>query len=198
MTKEFYILLGILLLTGLGIGVTVSLHDDTVRKSKLDEVQQSVALELRNKSLRFFRQRALYDAEANLRRLIKINPDDREMMLLYGRVLFETGRSDEAEKIFRKILSFAPYDSGARNNLAVALLMRHQYEAALREFTTAARSELAQEYAVPNVRTAQLAAQWMKNGEKFVIAMNARKIYQRCPGAITVILLRTPEQAVVK
>ena len=196
MSKEFYILLAMMLLTGFGIGVVVLVHDDSVPKSKLDEVQNSVALELRNKSMRFFRHHALYDAEAHLRRLLKINPDDREMMLLYGRVLFETGRSDEAEKVFRKMLSVSPLDSGARNNLAVALFMRHQYEAAIREFDAAARNDAARDYAVPNLETVRRAMALVQEGKNFVTILNANKIHQRCPGAITVTLLETSKQAV--
>ena len=194
MTKEFCILLTMLLLTGFGTAVVISVHDDNTSKNPYDDVQHTVLLELRSKALRFFHQKDLFESENHLRKLLKINPDNREMQLLYGRILLETGRNDEAERIFRRMASSYPLDCGARNNLGVSLLLRHQYEAALREFETAVRNETGKQYVPVNLEVVRSALKLSRENKKFIISLNAGKISGRNVGVITTTLTELQEK----
>lgn len=190
MNKEFYILLSILLFTGFGTAVVISRHDDNSRKNPFDDIQHTVCLDLRHKAVRFFLNRDIIEAENHLRRLLKINSDDREMMLLYGRILLETGRVQEAEKLFRKMVSGNPLDWGAKNNLGAVLLLRNKYEAALREFQLASRNDTAVQYAGENLKTVSKALELLRQNKKFILVINtSAQNLQKHIGVITLSVL---------
>ena len=190
MNKEFYILLSILLFIGFGTAVVISRHDDNSRKNPFDDIQHTVCLDLRHKAVRFFLNRDIIEAENHLRRLLKINSDDREMMLLYGRILLETGRVQEAEKLFRKMVSGNPLDWGAKNNLGAVLLLRNKYEAALREFQLASRNDTAVQYAGENLKTVSKALELLRQNKKFILVINtSAQNLQKHIGVITLSVL---------
>ena len=195
MNREFYILLGILLFLGLGTAVIISMHDDNRRKSPFDEIQHTVCLELRQKALRYFLSGDHIEAENHLRRLLKIRPDERDMQRLYGRVLVETGKLQDAEKLFRKMLSDNPLDWGAQNNLGVTLLFRRQYEAADREFARASRNETAVVYTSVNRKAVSGAMEFSRQNRKFIFVMNsANQAQARYISVITLSVLEVQER----
>lgn len=194
MNKEFFILLGILLISGFGTAVVISRHDDHSRKNPFDDIQHTVCLDLKHKAMRFFMNRDYIEAENHLRRLLKINSDDREMLLLYGRILVETGRTQDAEKLFRKMLSNSPLDWGARNNLGVVLLLHNQYEAAARELKHASRNETAAQYTRENLGTVEKALNFISGNKKFRFTMkNASQTELRNPGVMTLHIMEIQE-----
>ena len=172
MNKEFFILLGMLMVIGLGTAVIVFGHDDNRRKSPFEEVQHTVCLELHQKAVRYFIDRDYIEAENYLRRLLKISPEDRDVQRFYGRILIVTGKVLEAEKLYRKMLSVNPLDWGAQNNLGVTLLLRHQYEAALRELDRAARNDNARVFTEVNKEAANYAMELLRGNKKFIFVMN--------------------------
>lgn len=194
MTKEFCILLLLLLLTGFGTAVVIFVHDDDNRKNPYDDVEQIIRLELKKNALRFFRQKDLYEAENHLRKLLKIDPENREMQLLYGRILLETGRNEDAERTFRRMASANPLDYGARNNIGVAMLLAHKYEAALQEFTLISRNGGGQRYVGINIAAAQRAIELSNAEKKFSISVNSDVTVNRDPGIITTSIVELQEK----
>lgn len=194
MTREFVILLSILLLTGGVTAVIVASHGNHGRVSTFTDVEYKVCSELRNKALRHFREREFFESENHLRRLLKIEPDNLEMQLFYGRILLETGRTDEAERVFRRMTSANPLNSAARSNLGAALLLRHQYETALRELQYANRNEVSREYVAENIRTAMRAMELNRRAESFTITVNPSFIHRSNIGVVTVSLTETGRQ----
>ena len=195
MNREFYILLGILLFLGLGTAAIISLHDDNRRKNPFDDIQHTVCLELRQKAVRYFLSGDRIETENHLRRLLKISPDERDMLRLYGRVLVETGKLQDAEKIFRKMLSNNPFDWGAQNNLGVTLLLRHQYEAADREFERASRNETAIAYTSVNRKAVSETMELIRQNRKFIFVMNTvNQAQMRYISVITLSVLDVQEK----
>ena len=195
MNREFYILLGILLFLGLGTAFIISMHDDNRKNNPFDDIQHTVCLELRQKAVRYFLNGDHAEAENHLRRLLKISPDERDMQRLYGRVLVETGKLQDAEKLFRKMLSGNPLDWGARNNLGVTLLFRGQYEAADREFERASRNETAVAYTSVNRQAVSGAMEFSRKNRKFIFVMNSASQSQvRYISVITLSVLDVQER----
>ena len=195
MNREFYILLGILLLIGFGTAVVISKHDDNSRNNPFDDIQQTVCLDLRHKSIRFFLNRDFIEAENHLRRLLKINNEDREMLLLYGRILLETGRVQEAEKLFRKMISSNPLDWGAKNNLGAVLLLHNKYEAAAREFENASRNDTATKYTNENIKTVARVLDLIRQNKKFILVINnSGQSLQKHFGVVTLSVLEIQEK----
>ena len=131
-----------------------------------------------------------------MRKFLKIEPENREMQLLYGRILLETGRNEEAERVFRRLSSSNPLDCGARNNLAAAMMLRHQYESALREFLLAARNEAGKQYVPINIATVKRALELSKSNKKFIISINAGKMSGRNIGVITTSIVELQEKTI--
>ena len=185
MNRELAILLTMLLLTGFGTAWIVFNHNDSRDPDPLYRVQTEVCGKLRRQAVQAFRRHDHFEAERYLRRLLKINPDDREMQLLFGRVLLETRREFEAEKLFRKIAADNLLDSGARNNIGVVLLLRGRYEDALMEFSAASRLDSGKDYALPNLEIAKKCIELHNLNHPFAVIININKIYVRCPGALS-------------
>ena len=194
MNKEFCILLIALLLTGFGTAVIIANHTDSGRKDPYGDVQHVVFLELRTKALRFFRQRDLFEAENHLRKLLKMNPENREMMLLYGRVLLETGRSEEAERVFRRLAASNPLDYGARNNIGVVMLLAHRYEDAQREFELISRKVSARQYVSVNLESVKAAIELSRTDKKFAILLNSDNSQGTDDGVITTSITQLQEK----
>lgn len=186
MTREFYILLAMLLFTGFGTAAVIFLHDDTRSSDPMYNIQQEVCLKLRNNAVKLYRSREPFEAEAELRRLLKIDPENRSMTLLFGRILFETGRIKEAENVFRHLLAVSPADSGARNNLAVILASERKFEAAEREFAAIIGKETIRKTASGNLDAVRKALELTGLDRSFAIVPEAGKIDSRVIGAISI------------
>ncbi|WP_299395403.1 tetratricopeptide repeat protein, partial [uncultured Desulfovibrio sp.] len=82
--------------------------------------------------------------------LLELYPEDSQILLSVGAALHTAGKTDQAERMYRRLLELRPGDAGARNNLAQCLLERGQSDEALRIW-----QELAQDGAQKaEIRTA--------------------------------------------
>lgn len=77
------------------------------------------------------------EATAALRNYLRHAPDDGDMRRLLGKVLFESGRYDEARDAYYAALLNDPGDFVARNNMGVVLMKQGFSGDALREFKEA-------------------------------------------------------------
>ena len=77
------------------------------------------------------------EAILTLRGYLRHAPDDGNMRRLLGKVLFETGRYDEARDAYYAVLMNDPGDFVARNNMGVVLMKQGKTGDALREFRNA-------------------------------------------------------------
>jgi thioredoxin-like negative regulator of GroEL len=186
MTKEFYILLALLLITGFGTAGVIFFHDDTANSDPMVQLQQEVCLKLRQNAIKLFQRHELFESEAELRRLLKLDPENREMMLLFGRILFETGRVRESGEIFRHIMALSPIDTGARNNLAVIMASEGKFEAAERELISISDRDSIRRIAPGNLAAVRKAAELAKLGRRFAIVPETGKTDFRVIGAISV------------
>ena len=194
MTKEFYILLSLLLFTGFGTAAVIFFHDDDKNRDPMYQLQQDVCLKLRKNAIRYFLRHEPFEAEAEVRRLLKLDPDNREMLLFFGRILFETGRSRESEDVFRKLIALSPLDKGARNNLAVVMASRHQYEAARREFSAIAGDDSIASVAAVNLDVVKKALELTAEKRNFALTPETGKLNFRYIGAITVKIIELPPE----
>ena len=96
--------------------------------------------------------------------------------------------------MFRRMTSANPLNSAARSNLGAALLLRHQYETALRELQYANRNEVSREYVAENIRTAMRAMELNRRAESFTITVNPSFIHRNNIGVVTVSLAETGRQ----
>ncbi|MBO5899555.1 MAG: tetratricopeptide repeat protein, partial [Lentisphaeria bacterium] len=128
----------------------------------------------------------LFESEAQLRRLLKLDPENREMMLLLGRILFESGRVAEAEQIFHHLTASSRLDAGARNNSAVIMAAQHKFEAAERELVSISDKESMRRIAPGNLAAVRKAAELTRLGRSFVIVPESGKTDFRVIGAISI------------
>ncbi len=194
MTREFYILLALLLFTGFGTAAVIFSHDDSKNSDPMFEVQKEVCLKLRKNAIRFFQRSELFEAEAEVRRLLKLDPENREMALFFGRILFETGRRDEAEKVFRNLIASSPIDKGARSNLAVLMAVNHNYEAARREFARLAAESSFTQIAAGNLAVVEKAAELTGLKRNFAIVPESGKVNFRNVGVIILKIIELPPE----
>ena len=194
MNKEFYILLSTLLFVGFGTAAVIFFHDDSRNKDPMMLVQQEVCLKLQHSAIRLFQNHQLFEAEAETRRLLKLDPENREMALFFGRILFETGRRQEAEKIFQAQVSISPFNVGARNNLAVIAAARQQYEAAAKIFSTISNRDNIRRVAENNLAVVKKAIELTDQKRNFAIVPESGKIDFRTIGAISIKLIELPPE----
>ena len=185
MTREFYILLLLLFITGFGTAAVIFFHDDSQNSDPMFLVQQDVCFKLRKSAIRSFQRRELIEAEAEVRRLLKLDPENREMTLFFGRILFETGRRDEAEAVFRHLLAVSPLDKGARNNLAVLMAVNGSFEAARKEFSVLAGGSFDRQTSAANLAVMEKAIELTGLKRSFVIVPESARINSRNVGVIT-------------
>ena len=143
-------------------------------------------MKLRQNAIKLFQRHELFESEAELRRLLKLDPENREMMLFFGRILFETGRVRESGEIFRHIMALSPIDTGARNNLAVIMASEGKFEAAERELISISDKDSIRRIAPGNLAAVRKAAELAKLGRRFAIVPEIGKTDFRVIGAISV------------
>ena len=114
------------LLTGTGLSARRDVWEQTELPEKWKERVFKMISEHR-------RQEAI----TTLRNYLRHAPDDGNMRRLLGKVLFESGRYDEARDAYYAALLNDPGDFVARNNMGVVLMKQGHAEDALREFKEA-------------------------------------------------------------
>jgi len=77
------------------------------------------------------------EAIQTLRNYLRYYPQNGDMRRLLGKVLFDSGRYDEARNAYYAALLNDPEDFVARNNMGVVLMKQGRGEDALREFKDA-------------------------------------------------------------
>ena len=89
------------------------------------------------KGLSFMRKGQPYDALANIKKAIELNPDDPRFYDAAGLLYFATGRFDKAEEAYKKALELDPKYSDARHNLGVLYNRLGRYDEAIEQFKIA-------------------------------------------------------------
>lgn len=108
-----------------------------------------------------------------LRNYLRNAPDDMNMRRLLGKVLFESGRYDEARDVYYAVLMNDPGDFVARNNMGVILMKKGFRNDAKRELEDAFYASAQEAFIAANLvcchelsdNTAEVADVWKTLGE---------------------------------
>ena len=114
------------LLTGTGLSTQRDVWEQTELPAKWKE-----------RVLKMIGDNHQQEAITALRNYLRHVPDDGNMRRLLGKVLFESGRCNEARDAYYAALLNDPGDFVARNNMAVVMMKLGYAEDALREFKEA-------------------------------------------------------------
>ena len=99
--------------------------------------QTELPAKWRERVFKMIGERHHQEAITTLRNYLRHAPEDGNMRRLLGKVLFESGRYDEARDAYYAALLNDPGDFVARNNMGVVLMRQRHAEEALREFKEA-------------------------------------------------------------
>ena len=86
-----------------------------------------------------------------LRNYLRSAPDDVNMRRLLGKVLFESGRYDEARDVYYAVLMNDPGDFVARNNMGVILMKQGHRDDARRELEDAFNASAQESFIAANL-----------------------------------------------
>jgi Tfp pilus assembly protein PilF len=136
MNKNFFILLGILLLvTGLTAILIITQPIDSKRKNKTlspEKYNQWMRINIKNYS-----EKNYAIAESGLVKILDTMPNDTFAKRLLGKIYYLSGRKNLSVAIYREILTKNSHDYIARNNLGILLVLQRSYEAGIKELRKA-------------------------------------------------------------
>ena len=131
-------LLGMLLLVVAGtVGVVMTYPQKEVKVSEEYNLSGEQVRQLKQQVLLFMENRKYREADQLLKRIINALPGNNKAVLMRGKVCFLRGETEQAERIFRQVVTSAPENPVALNNLGVILVTKGLYESGTRTLLAA-------------------------------------------------------------
>ncbi|UKI31872.1 MAG: tetratricopeptide repeat protein [Lentisphaeria bacterium] len=138
MDKTFYCLLGALTATAAATVAVISTYDAPAPQQDGDSsARVRMIWQLRTRANSLIESQNYPVALLVLNRLSRLEPGNASFQRLLVRVLYETGRNDDAILICRKLLAGNPDNATSRNNLGVLLTASGSFEAGIKELQKA-------------------------------------------------------------
>ena len=134
---RFFVLLGILIVVAGATGTVILTHPNSANVPASPAGMQ-IFFHWKNRITELIREERFIEAKQLALRMRHVFPNQPLPERLLGRICYETGRYDEAAKIFQTLLLRSPGDAVSRNNLGMTLLRLQRYEQSLRELRIAA------------------------------------------------------------
>ena len=131
-------LLGMLLLVVAGtVWVVMTYPQKEVKVPGEYNLSGDQVRQLKRQVLLFMENGKYREADQLLKRIIEALPGNNKAVLMRGKVCFLRGETEKAERIFRQVVTSAPENPVALNNLGVVLVTKGLYESGTRTLLAA-------------------------------------------------------------
>ncbi len=138
MEKRFFCLLGALTATAAATVAVITTYDAPVTRPSGDvTARPRMIWQLRTRANSLIESKNYPAALLMLNRLARLEPENASIRRLLVRVLYETGRNDDAILLCRELLAGNPDNATTRNNLGVLLAAGGSFGAGIKELLKA-------------------------------------------------------------